>query len=210
MHAGQTTSHEPERPPSPTRWQVAVHEAAHAVYAHRRGIEVSWVTIEGIVALESGNDTGNDLGWCSFDFDGEGRVADLVGCTSCLVGKVAEREAGGFGRLPPYPEFVRLAEASDRQSDDGVVQRGLRCVEDPGALYERAREEAQTFVRKRWDEIVALAEKVVDEGSLDSSGVSAMLGPGWLAFREMLDELAYENDIAPWVKAASGEPGPDG
>jgi hypothetical protein len=74
-------------------------------------------------------------------------------------------------------------------------------VEDPGALYERAREEAQTFVGKRWDEIVALAEKLVDEESLDSSGVSAVLGPGWLEFREMLDEMAREDDLAPWVKA---------
>jgi hypothetical protein len=100
-------------PALPTRWQVAVHEAAHAVYAHRRGIEVSRVTIEGIVALESGNNAGEDLGWCSCDFDGEGGIADLVGCTRCLVGNVAEREAGGFECLPPYREFVRLTEASD-------------------------------------------------------------------------------------------------
>ena len=47
-----------------------------------------------------------------------------------------------------------------------------------------------------------------------------MFDPGWPEFREMLDELARDNDEAPWVKAAmeavgTGDPGeitlgPDG
>ena len=36
MYREQAATHGQERPPNPTQWQVAVHEAAHAVYAHRQ------------------------------------------------------------------------------------------------------------------------------------------------------------------------------
>lgn len=196
-----------ERPPTPTRWQVAVHEAAHAAYAHRQGIIVSYVTIEGIIAFENGCDPGEYWGACNYDWDGEGKVADLIGCTRCLVGNAAWHKVGWLEPLLPYREFVPFAEAQEVPSDAALVLRGLSRVKNPEALYEAARKEAEAFVEDHWSEIIALAEKLMEKVTLDTSDVSAVLGPGWSEFRDMLDEMAREDDLAPWMRDAMEEAG---
>jgi hypothetical protein len=193
---------------SPTRWLVAVHEAAHAVYAHKQGIEVECVTIEGIVAVENGGerDTGDYLGWCGYDWDGEAGRNDLMGCTRCLVGNAAMHKAGWPEPLLPYERFLRVAEeADDSESDAGIILRGLDCVENPEALYEEAREDAEAFVEDHWTKIVTLAETLMEKVSMSSTEVNKVLGPGWLDFRKMLDEIARDDDLAEWVKVAMRE-----
>lgn len=66
----------PESLPTPTRWLVAVHEAAHA---HLQGVAVSGVTVEGIVAEENGaeREPGTSYGHCRPDWDGESEGARI-------------------------------------------------------------------------------------------------------------------------------------
>jgi hypothetical protein len=193
----------------PTRWLVAVHEAAHAAYSHLEGVAVSGVTVEGIVAEENGaeREYGMSLGRCHPDWDGESEGARIghFGCALSLVGPAAEHKAGCTeDLLLPYEEFLRVAEEQHPRSDARCVLASLRLADDPEALYEEARKEAGAFVEERYPEIVALAERLMEKETIGASEVSAVLGPGWYEFREMLDEIALEDDMTPWVKAIGG------
>ena len=186
----------------PSRWQVAVHEAAHAAFAHRQGIGVSRVTVEGIVAVEEGGQHGGYFGRCHCDDDGEAEAAfeGLMGCVLYLVGPAAAFRAGWPEPLLSYREFARDAEAREPRGDAGRVFILLGSVDDPEGLYEAARAEAEAFVDEHWSEIVALAARLMRAETLTEGEVDAALGrPGWGSFREMLDELA--DDRCPWFIA---------
>ncbi|PLS84073.1 MAG: hypothetical protein CYG60_19825 [Actinobacteria bacterium] len=195
------------RPALPSRWQVAVHEAAHAVYAHRQGVTVVFVTVEGIVAAENGGISGGYLGRCRPDWDGEnGPLTGVLGCALSLVGLAAAFRAGWPEPLLPYPEFVLEAQAKNPRSDAGQVFALLRSADDPEGLYEAARAEAEASVDEHWSEIVALAERLMEAETLTEREVDAALGrPGWGAFREMLDEMRLAEDAAPWTKGEGEE-----
>ena len=191
-------------PGRPTRWQVAVHEAAHAVFARHQAVVVKLVTVEGIVAVENGGryEEGTSLGSCRL---GGWAGLDTVGrCVLSLVGTAAARRAGWSERLLPYEEFVRDAEGRHPESDEAKVLRELRglALEHPKALYGSAREGARAFVEGHWPEIMALAERFMWVVSLNEEGIELVFDPGWFEFREMLDGMALKDDLAPWVKAA--------
>jgi hypothetical protein len=201
-------TNEPHTPePAPTRWLVAVHEAAHAAYAHLQDVAVSSVTVEGIVAVENGGDPvdGKWLGRCRPDWDGEseGARTGFFGCALSLVGPAAEHKAGWHENLLlPYEEFLEVAKGHPRWSDAGHILAFLELAADPEALYEKARAEAGEFVEEHYAEIVALAEKLMEKVTIGASTISKVLGPGWYEFREMLDEMALMDDLALDVKRA--------
>jgi hypothetical protein len=205
-------SHSPA--PAPTRWVVAVHEAAHAAYAHLQGVAVPGVTIAGIVAVENGGERGRGkwLGFCDYDWDGEseGAITGVFRCALLLVASAATHKAGlSEDVLLPYEEFLEAAKGRPRTSDAGKVLVLLDLAKDPEALYEKAREEARVFVEERMREIVALAERLMEKETIGASTISKVLGPGWYEYREMLDEMARMDDLAPWVKQAMEDFGVD-
>ena len=214
MNAQNTNEpHSPE--PVPTRWLVAVHEAAHAAYAHLQDVAVSSVTVEGIVAVENGakREYVPSFGRCYCDEDGEseGTWIGTFGCALALVGPAVTHKAGWHeDLLLPYEKFVEAArEQHHPRSDTGKVLARLRLADDPEALYAAARKEARAFVEEHYPEILALAKRLMEKETIGASEVSAVLGPGWYEFREMLDEMARWNDLAPWVKRAMEEFGVD-
>lgn len=200
--------------PAPTRWLVAVHEAAHAAYSHLQGVAVPSVTVRGIVYVENGGETDDSMpfGRCYHDRDGEneGTLTGLFGCALRLVGPAAEHKAGWpEDLLLPYAGFLKAAEDHHPKSDAGCVLAILELAEDPEALYEKAREEAGAFVEEHYAEIVALAEKLMEKVTIGASTISKVLGPGWYEFREMLDEMARMDDLTPDIKRAMEEFGVD-
>jgi hypothetical protein len=171
------------------------------------------VTIEGIVAVENGTEReeGTVLGSCHH---GCNERLDATGrCVLCLVGPLAGQRAGWPEPLLPYEQFVRDAEGRHPESDAAKVLEQLRVTgaapDGPGALYERACERAEAFVDAHWPEIMAMAERFMEVVSLDEEGIELVFDPGWLEFREMLDAMAREDDLAPWVKAAIEAAGTD-
>jgi hypothetical protein len=102
-----------------------------------------------------------------------------------------------------------VAEERHPRSDARRVLAKLELATDPEALYEEARKVARAFVEDHYPEIVALAERLMEKETIGASEVSAALGPGWYEFREMLDEMAREDDLAPWVKQAMEAHGVD-
>src|SRR5829696_6101124 len=193
--------------PAPTRWLVAVHEAAHAAYSHLQGVAVPSVTVKGIVNVENGGETDDSMpfGRCYHDRDGEnkGTLIGLFGCALRLVGPAAEHKAGWpEDLLLPYAEFLKAAEEHHPKSDAGCVLAILDLAEDPEALYEKAREAVGVFVEERYPEIVALAERLMEKETIGAPTISRVLGPGWYEFREMLDEMALMDDLSPDIKRA--------
>ena len=185
----------------PSRWPVAVHEAAHAAYAHRQGVAVVFVTVKGIVAAENEDTSGGYLGRCRPDWDGEnGPLTGVLGCALSLVGLAAAFRVGWPEPLLPYLEFVLDARKKNPRSDAGQVLALLRYADDPEGLYEAALTEAEAFVDEHWSQIVALAERLMEAETLTEREVDTALGrPGWGSFREMLDEIRLADDTAPWV-----------
>ena len=201
-----------EAAPVPTRWQVALHEAAHAIHARSSALVVKLVTVEGIVEVEGGRcDGGTSLGRC---YHGSDQQLDATGrCVLRLVGPVAGYRAGWPEPLLPYDEFVRDAECRHPESDAAKVLAELRgpdaAPEGPRALYEGACGRAVAFVDTHWSEITLLAERFMEVVSLNEEGIELVFDPGWPEFREMLDELARDNDEAPWLRAAMEAAGTD-
>ena len=199
------------RPALPFRWQVAIHEAAHAVYARKRALTVVRVSVEGIVAIENGaeiedrDENGVRLGVCSY-VDSE--IPDaLPRCVLSLVGPAAAHKAGSPRPLPPYGDFVAVAETRHPESDEGKVLHELRRVDDPGGLYEAARSEAEAFVHDRWSEIVKLAESLMEAESLDEEDVELVFDPTWPEFQRWLDEVG--DTRCPWFIAEQEAEGED-
>jgi hypothetical protein len=170
----------------PTRWLVAVHEAAHAVCAHEHGIEVSSVTVEGIVTLENERDPGEYLGCCYYD-PWDARIwTDLFRCVLDLVGHAATHKGGypenllvprgKFLELVPYEGFLQVADEHGPGSDAGCVLARVRSAEDPKALYEEARKKAEAFVEEHWTEIITLAEMLMEKDTTSSPEVQKVLG----------------------------------
>ena len=190
----------------PTRWQVCVHEAAHAVYARGRALTVVEVTVEGIVALRNGIEpkVEGEFGACGHR-GGEQRLDAPSKCVLSLVGLAAAHRAGWPKPLLPYGEFVRLAEESRPESDEGKVLHELNAADDPEGLYEAARAEAGAFVQEHWAEIVKLAESLMETDSLDEEAVELVFDPTWPEFREMLDEIRLADETAPWVLGGGDE-----
>jgi hypothetical protein len=199
--------------PALTRWQVAVHEAAHAAYAHLENATVTRVTVEGIVAVENGakSEYVMSLGRCHHNWGGEseGVHTGRLECALCLVGPAATHKAGWpENLLLPYEKFLE----HHPNSDAGCVLAILDLAKDPRALYEKAREEAGAFVEEHYSEIVALAKRLMEKETIGASEVSAVLGPlgpSWYDVREMLDEMAREDDLTPEIKRAMEEFGVD-
>ncbi|PLS81220.1 MAG: hypothetical protein CYG60_26030 [Actinobacteria bacterium] len=194
------------KPALPSRWQVAIHEAAHAVYARSRARIVTRVSVEGIVAIENGAERDGPFGRCRCDGEAEVAFDGLAGCVFSLVGPAAAFRADWPEPLLPYPEFVRDAEARNPRSDAGRVIALLRSADDPEGLYEAARSEAEAFVEERWADIVRLAERLMESESLDEEAIELVFDPTWPEFQKMLDELA--DDRCPWFIAeqeAEGE-----
>lgn len=190
------------RPALPSRWQVAVHEAAHAVCNHRQGIAVVYVTVEGIVAVENGGERGEFFGRCQLDWDGEaGPITGVLGCALFLVGPAAAFRAGWPEPLLPYAVLERDAETIHPRSDVGKALALSRSASDPADFYEAARADAEAFVAAHWEDITKLAAKLMEVETLGGSSISSLLGPGWAEFREMLDEMRMEEDRPPWLKA---------
>ncbi len=190
----------------PTCWQVAVHEAAHAVYARSRAMIVKLMTVEGIVAVENGVECeeGAFLGRCRHGGD---ELLDATGrCVLCLAGPVAGHRAGWPEPLLTYEEFVRDTEGRHPESDAAKVLVELRvsgaAPDGPRALYESACQEAQAFVESHWPEITTLAEQFMEVVSLNEEGIELVFDPDWPEFQEMLDKMKQEDDLAPWAKAA--------
>ncbi len=191
------------RPALPSRWQVAIHEAAHAVYVRSRARIVTRVSVEGVVALENGaevehrDENGVRLGVCSYD--GGERLDGLYGRILSLVGPAAEHKASRSGSLLPFGDFVAVAGVCHPKSDEADVLRELRQADDPEALYEVARAGAEAFVRDQWPEIVKLAESLMESESLDEEEVKLVFDPTWPEFQRWLDEVG---DVrCPWFIA---------
>ncbi len=190
-------------PAFPSRWQVAVHEAAHAVYARARARVVVRVSVEGIVAIENGTEIEDVsmLGVCSCS--GEELPDVLQRCVLSLVGPEAMYRAGYPKPLLTYGEFVRVAEGCSPDSDEGSVLCELRQADEPEGLYEAARAEAEAFVAEHWTDIVTLAGRLMETESLDEEAVELVFDPTWSEFQEMLDEL--RDDRCPWVLLEGGD-----
>ena len=193
----------------PTRWQVAAHEAAHAVYARDQAMIVRLVTVEGIVAVENGGEyeSGTALGLCYSS--GGTRLDRLSRCELSLVGPAAEHRAGGPEPLLPFAEFIRDAETRHPESDAAKVLGELRPLKQPWVLYELARQGSERFVQEHWSEIVTLAERFMKEVSLNEESIELVFDPSWPKFREMLDEMARWDDLTPEIKRAMEEFGVD-
>lgn len=188
----------------PSRWQVAVHEAAHAAFARSRALVVVRVSVEGIVAITNGteiedrDENGVRLGVCSHS---GGEMPDpLQRCVLSLVGPAAAHRAGYLEPLPPYRDFVTVDEARRHpKSDEADVLCELNQAGDPKGLYEAARAASKAFVEEHWAEIVKLAGSLMETESLNEEAVELVFDPTWPEFREWLDELA--DDRCAWFVA---------
>ncbi len=187
----------------PSRWQMAAHEAAHAVYARSRSRIVTRVSVEGIVAIENGAEIrdGVVLGVCSRS--GSEIPDALPRCVLSLVGPAAAHRAGYPKPLLPYGEFVTAAKARYPESDEGKVMRELGAADDPEVLYEAARAKAEAFVQERWSEITRLAERLMESESLDEEAIELVFDPTWPEFQRWLDEVG--DDRCPWVLLEGGD-----
>lgn len=189
----------------PSRWQAAVHEAAHAVYARSRSRIVTRVSIEGIVAIENGDEIedrdedGVRFGVCLYN--GGERLDALSSCVLSLVGPTATHKASPSTPLLPFGDFVAAAEVCHPKSDKADVLRELRQADDPEGLYEEARAAAEAFVEMHWSEIVKLAGVLMKNTSLDEEDIELVFNPTWPEFHAMLDELRMAEDRLPWLIA---------
>lgn len=161
---------------------------------------VSYVTVEGIVAVENGGESGGSFGRCECDEVGPAFESSMEDCALDLAGPAAAFRAGWPGPLLPYSEFVRDAETRSPRSDAGRVLTLVRAADDPEGLYEEARRRAEASVEAHWSEIMKLAEELMEVEGLNREGIELVFDPTWPEFEAWLNEVRAENEAAPWTK----------
>jgi hypothetical protein len=143
------------------KWQLAIHEAGHAVVAMRLGVQVTSATIEpdGIYAGHVNHEhapTRDDM---------------LI----VLAGPVAERQRG-TGQLAGSPEeeasiwsdLAEYAEETGIELDADQDERQLQLRE----LYTELNDEVVSMIREDWSAIESVALALIERGTLNGRQIA--------------------------------------